>query len=514
MKAILLSRVSTVGQDFTAQSEALQSYARSLGFTNLFVIEDKESGVKLSEEERNGLNQMKQYLHQNPDCKNVFIWEISRLARTEKVLHSIKEWLVNNGIQLHMMKEGLTLLNADGSENSNASLIFTILGNFASQEVKTMKARFTRGKARNKELGKYNGGKVKFGYEVDESGRYVESKDGELVRLIYDLYATGEYSISKLTEELKKRGYNIYLRAVTRILQDNCYTGQTEMHYPQLVSAELWKQCRDLRYNNTSKHDKTTTDNVAFARKIMRCECGYNYSVRLNKIGFVYSCAGNTKRNMSGITPKERCTNRMHMSRDWLDCILWYVAKPMHEQKLTHLNHLDALKLEEQIAVLEQYKTATLGRLNRLDDRRERVEQLFEDGDITRAQKTAKLAQIKRDEVKLREELTTHEEAIRKAVKLLKIATGEEESPTQIKKDYSLEDMDKVVKSCINKVELERLEKHNKITLHLATGGTAVYLFKRSSKKEKIYNEELQPLDDEILSSTKDYWREREKERC
>lgn len=511
-KAVLLVRVSTEGQDYEAQTHDLQMYATSLGFTNLHIIADKESGVKLTEEQRNGLNEMKSYLISNSDCKDVFIWEISRLARTEKVLHSIKEWLVNAGIQLHIFDKRIKLLNDDGSENPNTSLIFSILGSFASQEAKTIKARFNRGKARNKELGKYNGGKIKFGYEKAEDGRFKEAQTGAIVRLIYDLYSTGEYSVSMVTEELQKRGYNVYLRAVTRILQDNCYTGQTEMHYPQIVSVELWNKCKEIRQSNNSKIDKNTTNNIAFARKLMKCDCGYNYSVKLNKIGWVYYCAGNTKRNMSGITPKDRCSNKMHMSRNWLDCLLWYVAKPMHEQRMLRINKEDADRLNEQIEILERKERVLYERMHRSSERLEKVADAWIEGLITESQKQAKIAQIRASEKQMNDEFTQLGEQRKSLVKLHRIALGIDPSPTQIKKDYSLDDMNKIVKENISKVELARLEKNNKITIHPITGDVIVYLFKRSSKVEKIYNEELQPLDDMIVSATKDYWSEREKE--
>ena len=62
-------------------------------------VAEKESGIKLSEEERAGLNRMKELVETGEyDC--VFAWEISRIARRKKILFSILEYLTERKIQL------------------------------------------------------------------------------------------------------------------------------------------------------------------------------------------------------------------------------------------------------------------------------------------------------------------------------------------------------------------------------------------------------------------------------
>lgn len=50
-KAIILSRVSTLNQDLKQQTDEVVKFAEADGYSgdNVEVIEDKESGVKLSE---------------------------------------------------------------------------------------------------------------------------------------------------------------------------------------------------------------------------------------------------------------------------------------------------------------------------------------------------------------------------------------------------------------------------------------------------------------------------------
>ena len=515
MKAVLLVRVSTQDQDYEAQTHDLIVYANSLGFSKLHIIQDKESGVKLSEEERNGLNQMKIYLRENPDCKDVFIWEISRLARTEKVLHSIKEWLVNSTIQLHIFDKRIKLLNEDGTENPNTSLIFSILGSFASQEAKTIKARFNRGKKRNKELGRYNGGIIKYGYTRDENGYFIPNPEtASVVKMIYELYATGRYSISSLTEELQARGVDIYLRAVTRILQEECYCGGGEIKYPILISQELYNKCKEIRQSNNIKMEKTTTNNVAFARKLMRCDhCGYNYSVKINKIGYVYYCTGNTKRNLSGITPKDRCENKVHMLRDWLDAILWYVAKPIHFDYINHLSKEDADKVNTEIEILEKKMDVIQSSQYKWEERKDRIVDSYMDGLISQEKRDQRLAQLREMRDAESMEFNKYFEERAKLVKIHRRLLGIDPSPIDdVKADLTLEQMNEIVKQHITKVELKYEEKHNKIIVYPVIGDARTFYFKRSSKKEKIYidlNGHFKPFDNELNAVVQDYWKQR-----
>lgn len=57
-KAIILSRVSTQQQNLEQQTQDVLREVYKDGFKDkdIIILEDKESAIKLSEEERNGLN--------------------------------------------------------------------------------------------------------------------------------------------------------------------------------------------------------------------------------------------------------------------------------------------------------------------------------------------------------------------------------------------------------------------------------------------------------------------------
>jgi len=59
-RVVLLIRVSTKYQDYTAQTKELTQFVRQDGYTDdeMEIIRDKESATKLSDEERQGLNKL------------------------------------------------------------------------------------------------------------------------------------------------------------------------------------------------------------------------------------------------------------------------------------------------------------------------------------------------------------------------------------------------------------------------------------------------------------------------
>ena len=150
-KAVLFVRVSTEKQTLESQIEALKRTAFIDGYSDsdLIVIAKKESGVKLKESEREGLNELKSVIIENDvDC--VYIFELSRLSRDPMTLYSVRDKIFkDNKVQLKCLKPTFSLLEEPERTKFDAmgSLVFSIFGCFAEQEVVEKKERFHRGKA-------------------------------------------------------------------------------------------------------------------------------------------------------------------------------------------------------------------------------------------------------------------------------------------------------------------------------------------------------------------------------
>ena len=139
MKAILFVRVSTEKQTLESQIETLRRAALADGYKDddIIIIAKKESGVKLKEAEREGLNELKAVIEQGDvDC--VYIVELSRLSRDPMTLYSVRDHIFrNNKVQLKCRKPTFTLLEEPDRTkfDTMGSLVFSIFGCFAEQEI-------------------------------------------------------------------------------------------------------------------------------------------------------------------------------------------------------------------------------------------------------------------------------------------------------------------------------------------------------------------------------------------
>ena len=101
IKCICLIRVSTTHQELNDQRNAVVKAAKMNYKANeIAIVEGKESAIKLKEEERQTLNEMKEIIAENPSVESVYVYAIDRLARRVSVIMSVKEYLTERGINL------------------------------------------------------------------------------------------------------------------------------------------------------------------------------------------------------------------------------------------------------------------------------------------------------------------------------------------------------------------------------------------------------------------------------
>lgn len=195
-KAILFIRVSTEQQHLESQEDTLKRAAVADGYReeDFIIIGKKESAIKLDEDNRQGLQELKKQLSEGDiDC--IYIFELSRLSRKPMVLYSIRDQLLDARVQLKCLNPAFTLLNSErtGFDNT-ASLIFSLFGAMAEQEMIEKKERFRRGKRRLAEEGRYNGGNIPFGYRIDKEHKnkiVINDEEARLVKEIFNLYESG-----------------------------------------------------------------------------------------------------------------------------------------------------------------------------------------------------------------------------------------------------------------------------------------------------------------------------------
>ncbi len=342
-KCILLVRVSSYVQNYEAQMDDLIKYAEKLGYTkeNQIIIANKESG-KLSEEEREGLTEMFQYLESDAEKRinAVFVWEVSRIGRNGETLDNVKNYLIKRHTQLFVYKPTIQLLDEDGiTVNFVAKIVFELLATMAQQENFLKTERTMRTRRENVKNGKVSSGSVLFGYCTDKDGYVMIDEEGgtaDIIRTIYTDYLKGEKSVIQIYENLEKYGKLPHQDEkpkkrdyINMVLSNPSYcgrqregvviksgknkgqiSGSSSTKYPAIITEETWDMVAEKR--RSRKAEKNATKHIFFGKGIVDFFEGERHERMIGK-----SCTATYYADNIGVA----------VSANLIDSILWEEAK-------------------------------------------------------------------------------------------------------------------------------------------------------------------------------------------
>lgn len=298
----------------------------------------------------------------------------------------MRDYLVDNKIQLYCKSPEFQLLKTDLSDiDDNGSLLFSMWVNLAESEMRNKKARFKRSKERNARTGKFSGGFLKYGYDVDSNGYYVvNNEQAELIRYIFDRYEAG-ISIYKLTAELRQRGLINSSYFVQGILNSIQYTGQSnkyglERNYPQIISIEQYNRCKAIAKDNNKRLEKT--DNIYYAKNLIRClNCGKQYIAM--KASLSYLCYGKYgKEARINYSNQPRCNSTVTININHLDSLLWSICKEREIFNIKEINSESIANYEQQIAINQEIINNAKNQISKAEIQRKRNNTMYFDGQI------------------------------------------------------------------------------------------------------------------------------------
>ena len=458
-------RTSTESQLLEDQHNEMVQFCAAEGFdeSDLIFVEDKgASAIKLNDQYRLMIEQVKENIDSNPDIKCFAVWELSRAFRNEGVYYEIKEYLLEHNVQFLCKNPYLKLLNEDGSLNSGMEIAMSLLATLAKQEMQLKKDRFKRAKKAMKAQGKWIGGKtVKFGYKTDEKGYLViDEKAAKLVRMIFEMYATGEYSARTLYEELQERGVMkpdgkpFSYQTINNIVADSSYTGFAEDRiYPQMISEELWEKAAAVRKRNYLSIPKGKK--YAFGSGIFKCShCGCNMIAE----GSQYRCWHHNK-----YAAPPHCDNGLTIRVENLDGLLWWVAVREHSVYLMKLDAEKEKEYKERIDVLMQKIERAQTKVSAAETRRKKIVDTYLEDLITKEERDIRLKKLDKETRELKNTILSHQETINSLQTALKKQEGEDVDFERIKNLYEgiknekdLKKMQEIVRKHIRKVTSEK----------------------------------------------------------
>lgn len=429
-------RVSTNKEDqlnsFEAQKEFFTAYAKQKNY-NLVRIYADEGITGTSRKKRAEFNQMMDDSEKGVfDC--VLVKDVSRLARnTVDFLQSIRK-LKSLNINVNFVTANMETL--DGSE-----FMLTMLAALAQEESANMSKRVKFGKQVNAKKGKVPN--LCYGY-IKTKGDYfnlqINEDEAEVVREIFDLYVNKGYGSHLISKELNSRGLKSLrgvawsTTAVSRILKNKLYAGYVtngksevsdfiektrrqkdedewiEVERPdlQIIPLELWQKAQNINeYNNsgltTTLHKKRGNKHL-FSTLITCPVCGYSFR--------------RAKRTVKGETKIYwSCSGRSHNGADSCNNITLIPEKELIEFLDNYFNSIIEDKQKFINNIIEQKKieqaknpaSMLMSKLEKLENKKSRQLELFEDGYISKPVLKEKITDIEKQIAHIKLELGNFE---------------------------------------------------------------------------------------------------------
>lgn len=161
MRAIIYARVSSLTdrQSTDRQINDLNAYAASKGIEVVRTFEEHISGAKKNTDRPVLMAAVDFAIANRIDM--VLLSELSRLGRSVYELQEIVKTLIDNNINAYCLKEGISLLNEDGTQSLITPILVAVLGVCAAIERENIAYRLNSGRkqaiARGKKMGRKEG---------------------------------------------------------------------------------------------------------------------------------------------------------------------------------------------------------------------------------------------------------------------------------------------------------------------------------------------------------------------
>lgn len=409
-RAVLFTRVSTEKQTLDAQSQELREFAIKDGYApeDLIEIAEKESARKRGkidaygrEEDRRGIKRLKELVESDNSINALYLWELSRLGRRQKILMDLREFCLDHHINIIIKTPSvIRLLDPDGKVNRGNDMIFSFVAQVAESEMEQRLERFHRSKVHNASIGKGSGSpQVKFGYKLNEEKFYViDETEAEIVRLIFSKCIEG-LSMSQISKYLNQLGMRTTPHLVRHILISKAYTGeQTNFRpdrqkepitrkYPVIISKDLWEKAAQARKDHQVSVPK---GRIYYCRGLIICpNCGRPLVANSAPGTCAYRCGRYTMRyqTLGDMDAKPRCQGGQSININAMESITWcLVSGLLYPQFIVSQNETQRKKLEKELSEVKQLKDALGGRYEGVKESLRRLRRLYVMRDISEEQ--------------------------------------------------------------------------------------------------------------------------------
>ena len=195
--------------------------------------------------------------------EGVLVYQLDRFARNRYDSAINKARLKKNGVRVISARENI-------SDDASGILIEGVLESMAEYYSAELSQKIQRGMEINASKCRSNGSNPGLGFKVDENGEfYVDWDEAEVVREIYERYASGETK-TEIIKDMQRRhiktskGREFAPNSLNRLLQNKRYIGiylynghETPGGMPRILDDELFYRVQEIMNRNKSAPART-----------------------------------------------------------------------------------------------------------------------------------------------------------------------------------------------------------------------------------------------------------------
>ena len=330
--------------------------------------------------------------------EKVIVWKLDRLARNQRLILELEAEFREQDISLFSIKELVD------TQTSIGRTVFQVLGLTAEWERDNITERTKTGRIQRMKEGYWASGRAPFGYDYNKETKHlvINETEAEIVRKIFDLYASGK-SLGSIADRLNKelvspRGKNSkgwYNNSIRHVLINPTYKGEAVVNrhchisdinnvdlskaikiaVPPIVSEDKWNIAQSRLSNN--KHLKPAEKGIFTLQGLIKCgACGCSYGATHAWEHRNYICRGKLK--TFHIDGSPRCTNR-NIRADLLEQVVCKRAIDIiDDPNKLELLVIEAInKLKERESALESRLMPIEKRLKEINEMKSRLADKF-----------------------------------------------------------------------------------------------------------------------------------------
>ncbi|MBY0405735.1 MAG: recombinase family protein [Cyanobacteria bacterium] len=305
-KVVIYARVSSKEQEkegfsIPAQLRLLREYAEKHDFEVVHEFTDSETAKKIGRTQfQNMLLAIKK-----DKIQGLLVEKTDRLTRNFKDYVAIDEIIQTQGLEVHLVKEGEIL---GPNAKSHTKLIHGIKVVLAKNYIDNLSDEVKKGMIEKAEQGHYPA-KAPYGYHNNKESRLIDidEKQISMVKRAFELYSTGNYSLSQVRDQLFDDGFvfrpsqpKLNKSSLEYILKNVFYTGDfifrdkfyKGKHTPT-ISLSMFEKVQQVF--EIANRPKKVKHQFVFAGLMTCGHCGCSVTGDIKKGRYIYYHCSNGK---------------------------------------------------------------------------------------------------------------------------------------------------------------------------------------------------------------------------